>query len=118
MNRLKIIVICGLGAAVLAAAGLVSGVIPLSNRQDSARPPCEKLLNKGAVVAAMAQHKDLVSRIQGVGSGVKVDVGIPCKGQPDRALVSISYTTDAEQKGVDALLRNDGFGVPAELVKG
>lgn len=119
MNRVKIIiVICVIGAAVMAAAGLVlSGVIPLSNRQDSARPPCEQLLHKDAVVAAMAQHKDLVSRIQSVGSGVKVDVGTPCKGQPDRALVSISYTTDAEQKGVDAILRDDGFGVPAELVK-
>lgn len=117
MNRVKIIVICVVGAAVLAAVGLVSGVIPLSNRQDSARPPCEQLLNKDAVVAAMAQHEDLVSRIQGVGSEVKVDVGTPCKGQPDRALVSISYTTEAEQKGVDAILRNDGFGVPAELVK-
>jgi hypothetical protein len=48
---------------------------------------------------------------------VGVDVATPCEGQPDRAILRITYTTDAERKGVDAILqKEEGFGVPVELV--
>lgn len=52
-----------------------------------------------------------------VGPGVQVAVASPCAGQPDQALVSIKYTTDAERVGVAAILQHEGFGVAAELVK-
>lgn len=102
---------------LIAGAGLLSDVIPLPGRQDFARPPCDQLPDKQSVVAALASHGDLTARLQNVGPGVKVEVATPCEGQPDRALVRISYRTKDELKGIDALLRNEGFGVPVELVR-
>jgi hypothetical protein len=64
----------------------------------------------------VASHEDLVTRIRSVGPGVTVDVATPCDGQPERAIVSIKYTTEAEWKGVDAILGQEGFGVAVELV--
>lgn len=116
MNPVRVILLCLFGVVVIAGAGVMSGVIPLSRGNDSARPPCEQLPNRKSVVDAVASHEDLVTRIQNVGSGVKVEAATPCKGQPDRAIVRIKYTTDTERKGVDAILREEGFGVAAELV--
>lgn len=50
-------------------------------------------------------------------TGVKVDVATPCEGQPDRALIRISYATKAEREGIDTILAQEGFGVPVELVR-
>jgi hypothetical protein len=110
---LAVVLIVGAG---LLTGGLVAGVGPLSRGHDSARPPCEQLPDKQAVVDAVASHEDLVTRIREVGPGVKVEVATPCDDQPDRAIVSITYTTDAEREGVDAILGQEGFGVAAELV--
>lgn len=91
-------------------------MIPLRRGHDSARPPCEQLPDRQAVVDAVASHEALVARIHEVGPGVKVDVATPCSGQPDRAIVTITYATDAEWKGVDSIIRDEGFGVAVELV--
>ncbi len=123
MNRLGVFVLSLLGALVLVAAlgaagaGVLPGVIPLLRGHDSARPPCEQLPDRQSVVDAVASHQDLVTRIHNVGPGVEVDVATPCEDQPDRAIVRITYATDDEWKGVDAILRRDeGFGVAVELV--
>lgn len=117
MNRGSVLVVCLLAAMLTVGAGVLFGVIPLSRGQDSARPPCEQLGNRKSVADAVASHEDLVTRIRNVGPGVKVDVATPCAGQPERAIVRITYATDAEWKGVDAILRHEGFGVAVELVR-
>jgi len=116
LNRVSVFLVCLFGTLLIVGAGVVSGVIPLSRGHDSARPPCEQLPNRKSVVDAVASHQDLVTRVRKVGPGVKVDVATPCEGQPDRAIVSITYTTETEWKGVDAVLRQEGFGVAVELV--
>jgi len=116
VNRVRVLLICLFAAVLTVGAGAVFGVRPWSRGYESARPPCEQLPNRASVVDAVAAHEDLVTRIRDVGPGVQVAVATPCAGQPDRAIVSIKYTTDAEWKGVDALLRQEGFGVAAELV--
>ena len=120
MNRVSVFLLCLFGALLIvgaiAGAGLSSGVIPLSRGRDSARPPCKRLPDRKSVVDAVASREDLVARIRSVGPGVKVDVATPCEGQPDKAIVSIKYTTDAEWEGVNTILRQEGFGVALELV--
>jgi hypothetical protein len=107
---------CLLAVVLVVGAGLLTGAVPLSNGHNSARPPCEQLPDRQAIVDAVASHEDLVTRIQEVGPGVKVDVATPCEDQPDRAIVRITYATDAEWEGVDSILGQEGFGVAAELV--
>lgn len=97
--------------------GVFADVIPLPFRQDVARPPCEQLPDKSSVAKALAAHGNLVARLERIGSGVKVEVATPCKGQPDRALIRISYATKAEREGIDQVLAQEGFGVPVELVR-
>lgn len=118
MNRVKVFLICIFGVLLVVSAGVLLGVAPSFGGGDSARPPCEQLPDRKKVADAVASHEDLVTRIQNVGSEVKVNVATPCAGQPDRAIVRITYTTNAEQEGVDAILQREGFGVPAELVGG
>ena len=49
--------------------------------------------------------------------GVTVEAATPCDDSPDRAIVRITSTTDAEREGVDAILRDAlGFGVPVEVI--
>lgn len=117
MNRVRVLLICLAAAVLTAGAGFVFGVIPLTRGQDSARPPCAQLPDRRSVVDAVAAHEDLATRMRQVGPGVQVTVASPCANQPDRALVSIKYTTDAEREGVAAILQHEGFGVAAELVK-
>ncbi len=116
MNRSRMFLFFLVGALLMAGAAALTGVIPLSRARDSARPPCEQLPDRKSVADAMASHQDLVTRIQHVGPGVKVKIATPCKGRPDRAIVSITYRTDTEWKGVDAILRQEGFGVAVELI--
>lgn len=117
MNRVKVFLLCLFGVLLIAGASVAIGVVPLSTSRDSARPPCEKLPDKESVVEAMASHEDLVTRIQNVGPGVEAGVATPCEGQPDRAILRIEYETGDEWEGVNAILqRENGFGVPVELV--
>lgn len=116
MNRAKILLFCLVGVLLVTGSGVAFGLVPLFGGDDSARPPCEQLPDRKSVEDAVASHEDLVARIQKVGPGVKVDVATPCEGQPYRAIVRIKYTTDTEWKGVDAILQQEGFGVPVELV--
>ncbi|PZN08294.1 MAG: hypothetical protein DIU69_10280 [Bacillota bacterium] len=97
--------------------GVFANVIPLPFKQDVARPPCEKLPDQSSVAQALAAHGDLVARLERIGSGVKVEVATPCKGQPDRALIRISYATKAERAGIDQVLAREWFGVPVEVVR-
>jgi hypothetical protein len=112
-----VLLTCLFAAALTVGAGFIFGVLPRTGGHDSARPPCEQLPDKASVVAAVAAHGDMVTQIQHVGPGVRVEVTTPCTGQPDRAIVSIKYATDAEWQDVDAILRHEGFGVAAELVR-
>ncbi len=116
MNRGSVFLVCLVGFLLIVGAAMLSGVVPLSRSRDSARPPCEQLPNRQLVADAVASHEDLVTRIHNVGPGVKVDVATPCDGQPDRAIVRITYTTETEWEGVHAILGQEGFGVAVELV--
>jgi hypothetical protein len=106
-----------LGVLIVGGALLMSGVIPLSRGEDSARPPCDQLPSVQAVSGAVASHQELIARIEKVGRGVEVGVAKPCGDQTDRAIVRIEYAAADERKDVDAILQNDSFGVPVELVK-
>jgi len=103
--------------AVIAVAAIALGVIrpPITGKASSL--PCEQLFNRTTVEQALAQHADLVNRLRGAGSGVSVSLASPCAHEPDKAMVSIRYTTADEQKAIDTIMRRDGFGVPAQLAK-
>jgi len=120
VNRGGVFLLCLIGALLVlmtvAGAGLLSGVDPFPLGRDSERPPCEQLPDRQSVEDALASHGNLVTRIQDVGPGVAVDVATPCDDQPDRAIVRITYATDDEWEGVDAILTQEGFGVAVELV--
>lgn len=116
MNRVLVVVVCLLAVVLIVGAGLLTGVVPLSRGHDSARPPCDQLPDRQAVVDALASHQDLVTRIQNVGPGVRVDLATPCEDQPDRAIVRITYATDEEWEGVDSILGEEWFGVAVEVV--
>lgn len=101
----------------IAFSGTVSrSAIPFLGGNDSVRPPCDQLQAKTEVDAAVASHPALVETIENVGPGVTVSVEAACDGPPEKAIVHITYASDAERKGVDAMLREEGFGVAAELV--
>jgi hypothetical protein len=118
MKRVIVVVVsCLCGVVLLVGAGLLFGVIRLPGGGDSARPPCEQLPNRTSVAEAVSSHEDVVTRIENVGPGVRVEVATPCGGQPDRAIVSIKYKTDSERERVDAILQQVSFGVPVELVR-
>lgn len=104
------------GALAIAGAGMFPDLNPWSRGHDSSRPPCDQLPDRQAVVDALASHEELATRIQDVGPGVTVEVATPCDDQPDRAIVRITYETDDEWEGVDAIIREEGFGVAVELV--
>jgi hypothetical protein len=101
---------------LIAGAGLLSGVDPFPLGRDSERPPCDQLPDRQTVADALASHQDLATRIRAVGPGVTVEVATPCDDQPDRAILRITYGTDDEWEGVDAILTQEGFGVAVELV--
>lgn len=121
MKRANVFLLCLFGALLIVGAGVLLGFTPglaqFLRGRDSARPPCGQLPDRKSVVDAVASHEDLVIRVTNVGPGVEVGVATPCEDQPDRAIVRIKYATGAERKGVDAILRQEGFGAPAELVK-
>ena len=118
MKTAKVVPLGVLGILIIGGALLMSGVIPLSRGEDSARPPCDQLPSVQTVNGAVASHQELIARIEDVGQGVKVGVGRPCGDQTDRAIVRIEYAAADERKDVDAILQNDdGFGVPVELGK-
>jgi hypothetical protein len=105
------------GAASVGLAVALGGIGPLTG-SDVARPACHQLPNRTEVVAALADHPGLTTRIEAAGDGVHVTSTTPCADEPDRALVTITYRTSSERAKVDHILTTqDGFGVPAELVK-
>lgn len=117
MNRVSVYLLCLFGVLLIVGVGGVSfGLVPRLGGDDSARPPCEQLPDREAVVDAMSSQEDLVSRIQNVGSGVEIEIATPCEGQPEKAIVRVEYTTDTEREGVDGILQQEGFGVPVELI--
>lgn len=119
MRSLRVVALIVLGVLLIVGASIVGGLIRLPIRQDVGRPPCEQLPSKRQVVDALAAHGDLVTQIQNVGPGVKVEVASPCKEEPEKALVSVEYATKSERNGIDSILRAEtGFGVPVQVVSG
>jgi hypothetical protein len=116
LNRGSVFLVCLVGTLLIVGAVLLSGVVPLSRGHDSARPPCEQLPDRQLVADVVASHEDLVTPIRNVGPGVKIVIATPCESQPDRAIVSITYTTEKEWEGVHAILGQEGFGVAVGLV--
>lgn len=117
-KRVVLIVVVVLLALVASVAVVAAfGLVRLPGSADSARPPCEKLPTVREVESALATHSDLIERIEEVGDGVDVSVSKPCDA-PERALVRVTFTSERERAGVDAILREEGFGTPVELVSG
>lgn len=120
MKGVGVILVCLAGVLLVlvavAGAGLRPDMGPWSSGRDSGRPPCEQLPDRQAVVDALASHGELVRRMEDIGPGVTVDVATPCDDQPDRAIVRITYATEDEWRGVDAILRQEGFAVAVELI--
>lgn len=98
-----------------AVAAAALGVLRLPGSADSTRPPCAQLPTVVAVERALSVNPTLVERIEAVGDGVEVSVAQPCE-EPERALVRVTFSSEVERTGVDAILREDGFGMPVELV--
>lgn len=117
MKYWKALSICVVTAALLVAVGLSLHVIRPPVGQATAQLPCDQLSGRAAVVDALAKHDDLAKRLKAAGSGVSVSVATPCTNEPDRALIVIKYKANAEESSVNEIMKNDGFGVPAELVK-
>jgi|GEM_PF-6076719 len=103
------------GVAVTGVALVSSGAVALPGQQASTHPPCAELPTPAAVTHALGQHTSLVKQLQGIGT--QVSVGTPCDGQPDKALVLITYKSAAQQDGIVAIMNSDGFGVPAQSTK-
>lgn len=116
MKGVHVFLLCLLAVLLVVGTGLLTGVVPLPRGRDSARPPCEQLPDRQTAVDAVASHEDVVTRIENVGPGVKVNVATPCDDQTDRAIVRITYSSDDEWRGVNAILTQEGFGVEVELV--
>jgi len=101
---------------VVGGAGAVTGIVPLKRGHDSARPPCDQLPDRQAVVEAIETHGDLVARLENIGPGVQVKVEGPCEDDSDRAIIRVTYGTGEEWKGIDSILRETGFGVAVEVI--
>lgn len=104
-------------AALLAAVlAIVFGVTQPLTSPDVARPPCDQLPRQADVAQALDSHRDLVAQIEAIGEPVHVTNDAPCTGQPEKALVTISYHTEDERQAIDHILTTqDGFGVPVQL---
>lgn len=101
---------------IVPGAVAVFGVNPLDSGHKYVRPPCGQLQDHQTVENALASHPDLVARLESAGPGVAVDVDTPCKDQPDRALVRITYETDKEWDSIQSILGQEGFGVAVDVV--
>ena len=118
MKRSAVWVMTGAGGVALVGLAIVMGGVGPLHAPDVTRPACSELPSKSAVSTALADHPDLTAQIEAVGAGVHITSTSPCSDQPDRALVTITYGTNAEHAGVDHILTTaDGFGVPVELIK-
>lgn len=104
-------------AALLAVVlAIVFGVIPPRTSPDVARPPCDQLPRRTDVAQALDSHRGLVAQLEAIGEKVHVTNEAPCGGQPDKALVMISYHSEDERQSIDRILTTqNGFGVPAQL---
>lgn len=104
--------------AVVATLAVVLGAVGPPG-STVVRPPCDRLPQRTQVESALAEHADLVRALEATGSGVGVRAGRPCADDPDRSLVTVTWSSGAEREAVDRLLtRSDGFGVPVEVVRG
>lgn len=118
LTKLLVISVAALAVgAVIAIAAMTLGIIRPPIVGKASILPCEQLSNRTTVQQALSQHADLVNRLHGAGSGVSVTLASPCANEPDKAMVSIRYTTADEQSAIDKIMREDGFGVPAQLAK-
>lgn len=117
MKREHVLLLVALGVLLMVGVAAVAGV-GIRSQDDSARPPCDQLPTRQTIEEALASNDQLASRIRGVGSGVTVNVATPCNDDPERAILRITYSTDSERDGVNAILtEEDGFGVEAELIR-
>lgn len=105
------------GVLMLVGGSHIFGVNPLDRGHRSARPSCEQLPDRQAVVDAVASHEDLVERIRAVNSDVTVEIVSPCTDLPDKAIVRITYPRESVWADINEIISNEGFGVPAEVVK-
>lgn len=115
--KFRLVIVVGACAVLLvgvAALAVLGGVFVTSR---DTHPPCEELPTRAEAAAGLARHRALADEIEALGKGVSVRVGTPCSDGQDRALIEVTYGSDAQRDAIrDLLARRDGFGVPVHLV--
>lgn len=110
------VVLAGLlaGAIILVVApGFLQG--PLYDNRPSG-VACADLPAAEDVERALAEHPDLVRRIEAVGEAVWVEVSVPCAdSHPDRAEVLVTYPGGQDRQRIEEILEDESFGVPTSL---
>lgn len=107
------------GIFVLVLAALIAMAFFYIQHQKQVADPknnCSMLQSPDEVSQALANHEDLTHRFEGIGEGVEVSQTSACDGE--KAIISISYVSDAEKDSIERLLA-DGpyYGSAVELVK-
>jgi hypothetical protein len=115
----NVVLLVSLVGVVLIAllVSAASGMNPWDNGHNYSRPACDQLQDQQTVADALASRQDLVARLEAIGSGVTVTMDTPCDDQPDRALVSITYSSDAEWDGIQSIMSQESFGVGVDVVE-
>jgi hypothetical protein len=117
---LAAVIVCGLliVAIAMTGPGAIRDALPIDNENLIARPHCDQLWSDPDVAAALGRRQDLVNRLEEIGSGVTVAISHPCDDDPAKAVITVTYASDHEWDAITAILPNDGFGAPVEVVKG
>lgn len=76
---------------------------------------CEDLPTRFEVEAALAEHPDLVRRIQDLDPAVEVLVSEPCQDLPGAAAVLVIYPGGDLRERIEQLLAEETFEVPTTL---
>lgn len=107
------------GISVLVLVAIIAAAFVYIQHQRQVADPknnCSMLLSPDEVSQALATHEDLTDRFEGMGEGVQVYQTSACDGE--KAIISITYGSDAEKESIEQLLA-DGpyYGSAVELVK-
>jgi hypothetical protein len=107
MGVLKLVIGAGAAVVVAATALVAGGFVELPWSSDSV--PCAELASSAKVQAALAEHSDLVKKLEQVGARLSVEPQKRCSGDANYAIV-IKLPSVAKA-AVDGILNSTGFGV-------
>ncbi|WP_433271929.1 hypothetical protein ACQPZF_14515 [Actinosynnema sp. CS-041913] len=111
-------IVVGVVAVLVVGGGVAVARYGFGSSSTDAHPPCDQLPSPTEVSAGLTGNKELADEIRAVGGDVSVDVGTPCDGDRNRALIQVTYGSADEREAVQRLLSaGTGFGVPVHLVE-